>query len=326
MPAETLGTGNATVANQTFTLKNSPLTYLAAGDGYASTLAVAVDGVYWTEVDSVYGQAADAMIFTVSQQSDGSSVVRFGDGLQGARLRTGSQVIATYRYGAGATGPPAGRLTTILKPQPNLASVQNPVAVAGGADPEQPSSIRTNAPTSVLTFGRAISADDYQAVAAQAPGVTRASAFWTWDAVSQRTLVKVYVGDGPAAAGLAAAALSGSEDPNRPVAVVQATPITLDVACTVVVSPRYVTADAGDAAKAALTALFSPGRMPIGATLYSSQIEAALQVPGAVAVQGLSVLAGTEPAFAGPVAAAIPGEGAYFTLGSSSITAVSADG
>jgi uncharacterized phage protein gp47/JayE len=326
VPAEALGTGNATIANQTFKLKNSPLTYLAAADGYASPLQVAVDGVYWTEVDSVYGQAADATIFTVSQQSDGSSVVRFGDGLDGARLPTGCQVVATYRYGSGATSPPAGRLTTILKPQPNLASVQNPVGVAGGDDPEQPGSIRTNAPKSVLTFGRAISADDYQAVAAQAPGVTRASAFWTWDAASQRTLVKVYVGDDPAAAGLAAAALSGSEDPNRPVAVVQATPITLDVACTLVVSPRYVTADVGAAAQGTLTELFSPGNMPIGATLYSSQIEAALQVPGAVAVHGLSVLAGTAPAFSGPVAATIPGEGAYFTLGSISITAVSGDG
>jgi hypothetical protein len=32
--------------------------------------------------------------------------------------------------------------------------------------------VRTYAPRAVLTFGRAVSADDYEAIAAQAPGRT----------------------------------------------------------------------------------------------------------------------------------------------------------
>ena len=82
--------------------------------------------------------------------------------------------------------PPPTRLTTILKPQQNLASIRNPVGVWGGADAEQPQDVRDDAPKSVLTFGRAISGDDYETVAALAPSVARARAYWTWDATQQR--------------------------------------------------------------------------------------------------------------------------------------------
>ena len=95
----------------------------------------------------------------------------FGDGVNGARLPTGvNNVVATYRIGAGAASPPAGKLTVIAQSYPGLRSVLNPVAVGGGADPDPPDQIRRYAPRSVLTFGRAVSVFDYEALAAQAPG------------------------------------------------------------------------------------------------------------------------------------------------------------
>jgi hypothetical protein len=324
VPSETLGTGDATVPNQTFTLKQSPLTYLRQGDGYASALRIAVDGIYWQQAATVYGQPPDATIFTVTQQADGTSVVRFGDGAEGARLPTGSQVVAAYRYGAGAASPPAGRLTTILQPQPNLAAVHNPVPVTPGADAEAPGSIRVNAPASVLSFGRAISADDYETIAAGTPGVSRARAYWTWDEQAQRTLVKVYVGDDAAASSLATAALAGAADPNRPVVAKPAVAIELTMSCALVIAVGRVAPDVLAAAQAAVsdpaTGLFSPAAMAIGATLYSSQIESALLVDGALAVHGLQVLAGGAPLFAEPVGYASPGEGGFYTLTSATIT------
>jgi Baseplate J-like protein len=324
--AEVLGTGDASVAGQIFALKQSPLTYLAKGATYASTLAIAVDELYWTQASTFYAQPPNATIYVVSQLPDGSSVVRFGDGVNGARLPTGSTVVATYRYGAGAASPPAGRLTTILKPQPNLASVHNPVAVWGGADAQSPADVRQNAPSSVLTFGRAISADDYVTVAALAPGVTRASATWSWDEAHQRALVKVYVGDDAGAAASAQAALAGAEDPNRPVKVVQATAVPLVVSGTLLVSPAYVLADVGAAAVASLDALFGPQTMAIGQPLYASQVESALLVPGAVALHGLSVTADGVDVFASePVGWVVPGECSYYALDSSAITPVPAN-
>jgi uncharacterized phage protein gp47/JayE len=257
--------------------------------------------------------------------------VRFGDGLNGARLPTGGRVVASYRYGAGAAAPPAGRLTTILKPQPNLAAVHNPVAVWGGADAEQPGDVRRNAPESVLTFGRAISADDYETVAALAPGVTRARSYWTWDATSQRSLVKVYVGDDAGAATSARSALAGADDPNRPVAVVQAIPIPVSVACTLLIASDRVAADVIAAAGVALgdpaTGLFGPASMAIGQPLYTSQVEAALLVDGVDAVRGLSIrAAGGEIFSSEPVGRADPGEGSFYVLAQSSIAAVADDG
>ena len=330
VPSETLGTGDASVPNQAFTLKQSPLTYLAQGDAYVSAVQIAVDGIYWQQADTVYGQPPDATIFTVTQQADSTSVVRFGDGIEGARLPTGSQVVATYRHGAGAASPPSGRLTTIPQPQPNLAAVHNPVAVTPGADAEDPDTVRVNAPASVLSFGRAISADDYETIAAAAPDVGRARAYWTWDEQEQRTLVKVYVGDTPAAAARATAALVGAADPNRPVVARPATPIGLTLSCALVIAADRVAADVRAAAQSAVgdpaTGLFSPANMPIGATLYSSQIESALLVDGAVAVHGLSVLAGGAPLFAEPVGYASPGEGGFYTLTSVTITQDTSNG
>lgn len=295
---EVLGSGNAALANQSFTLAKSPLTYLASGNSWTSTLSVYVGGpggIRWREVGSFFGQPKDAQVYVVSRSADQKlTTVTFGDGVNGARLPTGAgNVVATYRYGSGAASPPAGTLTTILQPQPLLASVQNPVAVAPGKDPEQPDDVRANAPASVFTFGRAISAIDYEVVAAQAPGVARVSAVWRFDGTQQRTLVTVFVGDDANAVAAATAALAGADDPNRPVSVQQATPIELGLSCTLVVAADREVDPVKAAATAAVsdpaTGLFSPSRMGIGQRLYRSAVGAALSVPGVVAVHDLSV-------------------------------------
>jgi len=325
--AESLGTGDASVAGQAFTLANAPLTYLASGAGFVSTLRVAVDGIYWTEASTFYDQRPDATILVVTQDTAGKSVVRFGDGVNGARLPSGSRVVATYRHGAGAPLPPPTRLTTILQPQQNLASIRNPVGVWGGADAEEPQAVREDAPKSVLTFGRAISGDDYETVAALAPSVTRARAYWTWDAARQRAVVKVYVGDDAGAAASARSALAGAEDPNRPVTVAQATAIPIVVNCRLLVAPNRVPSDVVDAATASLENLFAPDSMTIGRRLYTSAVESALLVAGVEAVHGLVVTAGGSDIFNGePVGWADPGEGSFYSLSTSAIATQVADG
>jgi hypothetical protein len=320
---EVLGNGKAALINQSFTLAKSPLTYLASGDISVPALAVYVDMVRWQQVQSFYGQGASAKVYVVTRSPDQTvTTITFGDGINGARLTSGTgNVTATYRYGSGAASPPAGRLTTISQPQPNLASVQNPVAVSPGKDPQAPADVRANAPASVFTFGRAISAVDYEVIAGQAPGVSRVAAYWTFDGAEQRTMVTIYVGGDAAAA---SAALAGSDDPNRPVTVLSATPIALSLSATVVVDADYQVPAVVSAATAALAdtdeGLFSPADMGIGQRLYVSAIDEALRVPGVVAVHDLTVtgapVAGSE--------AFDPGTGAFFEPGRISIIGVSA--
>lgn len=313
---EVLGSGSAALTSQSFTLAHAPLTYLAGPGGPASTLTVYVDGVAWQEVPSLAGQAADARVFTVSRSPDQSvTTVTFGDGINGARLTSGTQnVTATYRYGSGAASPPTGRLTTVLAPQPNLASVQNPVGASGGADPQSPADVRANAPASVLTFGRAVSAADYKAIAAQTPGVTRVAASWTLAGAT------VYVDGGQAAAVAANAALAGAAGPDAPLLVRAATPIELTLSGTLVVAPGRQVPAVTAAATAALTdpaaGLFSPGRMGIGQRLYRSAVDAALLVPGVVAVHDL-VISWARRSLS---EFADPGPGSYFDLAPANIT------
>ena len=65
---EVLGSGDATIANQTFELQK-PLTYLTAPTeiGYASTLVVRVDGIEIAEVPTLYGQPAETLVYMLRE-------------------------------------------------------------------------------------------------------------------------------------------------------------------------------------------------------------------------------------------------------------------
>jgi hypothetical protein len=319
---EVLGSGNAAVPNQRFTLQKSPLTYLASGAGWAAALSVYVDGIEWTEVPTLYDQPPRAQVYVVERAPDQTATVRFGDGVNGSRLTSGTgNVVATYRYGSGAASPPAGRLTTMLSRQPNLAAIHNPVPIGGGKDPQAPKDVKADAPASVFTFGRAISAIDYEVIAAQAAGVTRVKAYWTFDAAAQRTLIKLYVNDDAGGVASAGQGLAGSDDPNRPVAMAPATGIEVSVSATLVVAADRVVDDVVTAATAAFTdpdtGAFSPGQMGIGQWLYRSHVDAALSVSGVVAVHQLQVTWGNDSSLD---EMADPGEGAYFTLPAANLT------
>ena len=314
---EVLGSGDAAQPAQSFKLAQSPVTWLMAGATPVSTVAMRVDGEPWTEVASFFEQPPDAQVFVTREDVDGKTHVDFGDGINGARLPTGrNNVVADYRVGAGGASPAAGKLTVLSSPRPGLRALRNPVAVGGGADAEPANQIRRYAPRSVLTFGRAVSVFDYKALAAQAPGVTRARATWSWSNLLGRAAVVVYVGDDGAAVTSAKAVLAAAGDPNRPVEVKAATAIPVTLELELLITPGWdvdqIRAGVAAALADAERGLFSPLRMNIGQTLFDSQIEqAVLAVPGAVAIVG-SVLKLNGVASTVPLHAA--GDGGYFAL------------
>jgi predicted phage baseplate assembly protein len=300
VPREVLGDGNAAVAEQDFTLKNKPVTYLAAqpgisGPGYSSTITLWVDGVQWQEVSSFYGQTPGAQVFTTYEDTNGNTHVLSGDGAQGARFPTGSgNIVATYRTGSGAALPPPTSVTVLLQPQPGLRGVMNPLPPFGGADADSPAALARLAPQSVLTFGRAVSLDDYAAVAAATPGVARVSAAYIFDPIQQRPVVTLWVGDDPQAVTAAQEAILPIADPNRPISIKLATPVPLTISLTYVRDPRYQDATVRAAVRAALLdpdqGLFGADVVQIGQAFYGSQVyQTCLAVPGVQAVHGLTV-------------------------------------
>ena len=239
---EVLGAGNAAVDGQDFTLQNSPVTYFQdtsgaarSGNGFSSTVQVWVNGIEWKEVPFLYGQSANAQVFITKEDEQGQTHVVFG----AARPPTGATIVANYRYGSGADAPAAGTLTNILQPQPGLQAIRNPVAAGGGSDPDPPDKVRQLAPRSVLTFGRAISVDDFEAIALGAPGVTRVKAEVAFDPLAQRPRITVWVGDDSAAVTNAQVAISAAADPNRLPRVAQATQLGIMLSAQLVIDPSY---------------------------------------------------------------------------------------
>jgi len=299
VPNEVLGSGNAAVAGQDFTLSQSPVTYQQdpvskSGDKISSTVRVWVNHVEWREVRSFYDQKSTAQIFVLREDEAGKTHVQFGDGVNGARLPTGvNNVVATYRIQAGAEAPAPGTVTTALNPPPGLKKLVNPLAPTQGADADPPERVRTLAPASIFTFGRAVSLEDYQAIVAKAAGVTHAKADFVFDAVAERPVVTLWVAGDSGAVASARAALAGTADPNRPVRILPATAVQYRIALTYVIDPRHedavVRTALHDALVGADIGLFGANAIDIGEVIYDSQIyETCLAVPGVQAVHSLS--------------------------------------
>jgi hypothetical protein len=179
---EIMGGGSAAQPNQSFTLKQSPLTCVQAPtpNGRQTTLQVQAGGTAWTEVPTLYNQGSSRQVYATLFQAGASTDVLFGDGVEGATLPTGQNNIqASYRIGLGATGNVgAGALTTLMDRPLGVSGVTNPEPATGGQDPQSLDDIRSNAPLTVLTLGRAVSITDYQNYASSFAGIAKAYCIW----------------------------------------------------------------------------------------------------------------------------------------------------
>ncbi|WP_433796241.1 hypothetical protein [Actinoplanes sp. CA-252034] len=298
VPAELLGIGDAAVAQQSFTLRKKPLTYLsvltgADPGGVRSTLTVWVQDIRWTEVPSFFGVAPDARVYVLRQDDAGDTSVTFGDGTRGARLPSGAPVVAAYRFGAGAASPPAGGITQLARPVKGITAVRNPVPAAGGADPESPDRIRTYAPRSALLFGRAVSIQDMEALAAGQPGVPSVQAQWAWDAERQLPAVRIWYIGPPTLAAPITAALRAATAPATPITVTPAQAMPTDLHADLRIRAGHqravVLADVLDALTGPVTGMLCPERIGVGTPLFRSVLLAALTaVPGVAGVAGLT--------------------------------------
>jgi hypothetical protein len=289
---EILGSGDASVAFPSFKLKKKPLTYVsdgAAPNGRRNSLSVRVNGILWPEVPSFFGVDPDDAAYIVRQDENGDSFVTF------FKLPTGvDNVTASYRFGAGLAKPPANLLTQIVRPVKGLARVLNPVAAYGGADADKIEDIRKNGPDSALTLGRAVSLADFEALARDF-GAVNVSAGWSWDPPRQRAVVKLwYISDDGDIAQPLRNFLIAQADPNVPVVVSPAVAVTTRVVLDVIPDGKYEPADVETALIAALsdpdTGMFSHRNVPIGGTIFRSQVfAAALAVAGVAEINGMTV-------------------------------------
>jgi predicted phage baseplate assembly protein len=338
---EVLGSGDTRIAGQDFTLAKAPVTYFTdpasvSGDQFSSTVKVSVNGIAWQEARSFFGAGPTDTIFVLREDDSGKTHVQFGDGVNGARLPTGTDnVVATYRYGAGLAAPAADTLVTVLTPVPGLKGVANPVAPTGGSDADPPARIRQLAPASVLTLGRVVSLDDFAAVALATGGVSLASAQFAIDPDTQRPRTVVHVaGDGGVIAAVTAALQAAGANPSL-FRVVRAQAILARLSVGYLRDPRYADADVAARLQTALTdadtGLLGANVLQIGQAIYDSRI--AVTCAAVTGVRSISAIefatvadrfvpeivrfpGGWRPGFvsAPPVMRHDPGAGCYFSV------------
>ena len=157
----------------------------------------------------------------------------------------------------------------------------------------------------MLTFNRAVSLDDYAAIALTASGVTQAAASYAFDPASQRPAVVLWIAGDSNATAAAAAAIAGTEMPGQRVIFETATGLTSILSLTYLRDTRYADSAVQTGLMAALadpdTGLFAAANVGIGQPIYQSQIAAAcLAVPGVVAVQNVDLIADPDQAVLQP--------------------------
>lgn len=192
---ETLGGGDGSKALQSFALKQSPLTYLAAPTavGAASTLQVFINDVRWHEQTSFVDLAPTDHAFITKTDEDGKTTVTFGNGREGARLPTGAEnVKAVYRNGIGKPGNVRAGQLSLLSTRPlGVREVINPLRASGGADRESRDQARRNAPLAVMSLDRLVSTPDYADFARNFAGIAKSDAAELSD--GRRTVVHVTI-------------------------------------------------------------------------------------------------------------------------------------
>jgi predicted phage baseplate assembly protein len=116
---------------------------------------------------------------------DGALTLRFGDGRAGVAPPPGSALRVSYRVGNGPAGnvgrDAINRVVFCSTRQGGITRVWNPLPATGGTDPEPVAEVRQRAPHEIRRrLLRAITAEDYAALAGQVPGVQRAAADLRW--------------------------------------------------------------------------------------------------------------------------------------------------
>jgi len=143
----------------------------------------------WTLRETLAFSRAGQTDFSVDVDENDQGTVFFGDGEVGAIPPAGALLRATYRVGGGSHGNvPSETIATIADaPQLSLlaATVTNPLASTGGADRETIPRAIEHAPSVFRSLKRAVTAENYEALALGFRGVGKVRALKrNWNTVA----------------------------------------------------------------------------------------------------------------------------------------------
>lgn len=176
---EILGRSDGT-PNQYFELRHNPILLSLGEDEAQDNLQLTVETragevEAWERVDDFLASGPDAAHFTLDASA---GTIHFGDGLHGRIPAGDAQLVAThYRYGGGkAANVGAGSITIPLTTLTGVDSVTNEREAVGGRDEQAVDDLKAKAPCVLRHRNRAVTAEDFTALAARAGGVAKATA------------------------------------------------------------------------------------------------------------------------------------------------------
>lgn len=281
---EPLGSGNAGTPHQNFVLRQKPVTFVSSPDspgGAESSLSVFVNDIRWHEVPTLYDRGPAERVFATRREDDGTSVVWFGDGLNGARVPTGEEnVRAEYRKGIGLEGLVGADALSLLMSRPlNVRGVTNPLAATDAADPEPRDEARRNAPLQVMTLDRAVSLRDFEDFARGFAGVAKSLATRYNDREKPGVFVTVAGPNGAAftKTDVLAKALRTFGDPFVPIVVRPYNSVQFRLEANVTLDPDHVEKVVRKAIDAALHERYSFESQAFGQPVYLSEAIAIIQ-------------------------------------------------
>ncbi len=151
------------------------------------SIRVSIGQETWTEVDHFQESAPDSLHFMADTDALDVTTVIFGDGQNAVVPQQGTEITVGYLTTIGEKGNLApGRIAQILTPVYNDGvqiplSVTNPVPATGGASRETIEHARRQAPAELRTLWKAVTLEDYKALAEGFPGVAKAQVMDTND-------------------------------------------------------------------------------------------------------------------------------------------------
>ncbi len=139
----------------------------------------------WFPRRTLLGSRSTDRYFVGEVDDLGLMHLRFGDGTLGEPPPPGATLGASYRIGNGTDGNVGAETITDLvsctTQFQNVTRVRNPLPAQGGTDGEPAAAAQLYAPAMINTpLCRAITTDDYAAIAAEDPGIQRAAAQLRW--------------------------------------------------------------------------------------------------------------------------------------------------
>jgi hypothetical protein len=250
----------------------------------------------WTPQRDLLSSSSEDFHYVVEIDDDGVAHLRFGDGECGRAAEAGETFSASYRIGSGAAGNVGAEAIsqtvlsgTVLNGMD--LTPRNPLAAQGGTDPEPIDQVKLCAPgASQKQLQRAITADDYAALAQNNPKVQRAAAELQWTGTGYEVHVAI---DPLGTENVDLALLSEIQSDlyvyrriGHEVTVVPPSYVPLDIAMTVTLHPGYARSQlqpmllsvfSARALAGGATGFFHPDNLTFGGDIYLSALVASAQ-------------------------------------------------